>query len=680
MATTSDITEDMPVRPEHGNTLTLPDELVLMLLDEDSGFFHQVPGWDLNCAIAGAALAELSLLMRIDTDTESLMLLDSTDTGDKVLDPILQEIAAETTTRDASFWIERLAHLGESIIDTTLERLVEKKILQHHDGDFWTFVRSGNWDEVDGGMPPVSQSAFVKSRIERAVFSDEIPDPRDILLVCLVNTCDVFRFIYELDDRAEERINHICRLDLIGRCIAEAVSQNLAGPLLQYSRLTKKIPVVSIGKLLTNRFLSKGNIPAMFASIAEEYGSVFRLPMSPVIFLAGAETNHWVQRHGRRHLRSRDYFSDFEGIYGAAGVLPGLDGADHFRVRKAMSPGYSRNRLEDQISMLYSEARKYMADWRTGEEYQATDLCRGMINAQISRLFLTIKADDIFKDIAEFKERALSTHLVRVLPKFMLRTPRMKRKAKSIDTLLERVQTSHTPAQRAGCPRDLADDWLSLHLSDPQLVPATNIKFLLPAALFASVYLGDSFSFSLYALASHPDICEKIQQEADALFDKGDPPGTAIKGEAVDVTHRFMLECHRMYPIIPAALRDVMNPCAVEGFDLPVNSRIVVLQSAAHYMEDAFPDPFTFDIDRHLPPRNEYLGRGFAPYGLGTHRCLANRWMELQLVANLLLVARHFRLEIRPEKYKPKSNPFPSMKPSKKLKFLVTEQIRDLDG
>jgi len=30
-----------------------------MLLNEQTGYFHQVPGWALNCAVVGAALAEL---------------------------------------------------------------------------------------------------------------------------------------------------------------------------------------------------------------------------------------------------------------------------------------------------------------------------------------------------------------------------------------------------------------------------------------------------------------------------------------------------------------------------------------------------------------------------------------------------------------------------------------------
>ncbi|MXW69351.1 MAG: GPP34 family phosphoprotein, partial [Acidimicrobiia bacterium] len=85
------------------NPLSLSDELVLMLLNEENGYFHQVPGWDLNCAVIGAVLAELSLMSRIDTDRESLFLLDSTPTGNAALDPILEEIAADQVQRSAQY-------------------------------------------------------------------------------------------------------------------------------------------------------------------------------------------------------------------------------------------------------------------------------------------------------------------------------------------------------------------------------------------------------------------------------------------------------------------------------------------------------------------------------------------------------------------------------------------------
>ena len=121
-------------------SLTLIDELVLTLLNEESGYFRQVPGWNLHCAIVGAALAELSLVARIDTDMDSLILLDPAETGDPALDPILSEIASEPVQRNAQYWIERLAQEADSIVDLTLDRLVKLGILQHHDGDFWSLA------------------------------------------------------------------------------------------------------------------------------------------------------------------------------------------------------------------------------------------------------------------------------------------------------------------------------------------------------------------------------------------------------------------------------------------------------------------------------------------------------------------------------------------------------------
>ena len=308
-----------------------------------------------------------------------------------------------------------------------------------------------------------------------------------------------------------------------------------------------------------------------------------------MIFLSGPETNQWVHRRGRMYLSAKEYISEFEKVYGASGILPSLEGADHFRLRKALSPAYSRARLAGQLDQLYSNARAFMADWQVGDTYPATVMSRRMINAELSPLFIGIESQDLFDDAAKFKERALLTHLVKILPKFMLRTPGMRRRAKVVDTLLERIENVHTPAQRADSPRDLADDILSLHASDPQFFPEANLRFALSAALIASLYLGDAFSFALYAMASQPELYARVQTEADALFEEGDPKGDDISMSSIAVTHRFLMECLRMYPIVPMSLRNVVNSCVVEGYELPVGSRVVIAQTATHYMDDWLP-------------------------------------------------------------------------------------------
>ena len=569
------------------------------------------------------------------------------------------------------------------MIDDTLERMVSLNILDAHDGDFWTLSNKAKNSDMFQANADGDDGGFVKDRIRKAIFEDRIPDPRDIILICLINTCDVFRFIFQLDEGAEERIRFFCNIDLLGRSMAAAVSESLTVPFLRRSVLAKKIPNVSLRKLLFSPHLRTGNVPALFADLTEEYGPVFRInpPFSQAMtFLAGQDTNRWVNRNGRMYLRAKDYFSDFEQIYGAHGVLPSLDGGDHFRLRKSLQASYSRGRLVTHLERVYSQARAFMADWRVGQSYQATAMCRVMINAQLSPMFIGVDSQDLINDLIKFKERALTTHVMRALPKFLLNTPGMRKRAKKIDTLLERVQSVHTPAQRAGQSRDLADDLLSLHGSDPQLVPESNLRFALSAALVASVYLGDAFSFALYAMASQPDLYEKIQAEADALFEDGDPGGDDFTLGAIDVTHRFLMECLRVYPIVPMSIRNVMNSCVVEGYELPVGERLFIAQTATHYMEECFPDPFKFDIDRYQHPRNEHRGPGYAPYGLGTHRCLGSRWMDLQLAVNVLMVAHYFKIRISPSDYKLKFSPIPSQKPSKKLRFAIEERRHDLNG
>ena len=661
--------------------LGLLDEFILALLNEESGYFYQAPSLSMNCAVIGATLAELSLSLRIDTDIESLIILDPTETGDPRLDLILKEIVDEPVQHNAQYWIEKLIHHAESITDLTLDNLVKTGILEHHEGDFWTLAPGKLYASADDDSDDETATEFIKTRIGKNIFSDNIPDPRDIIIICLIETCDIFPFIFKLDKKAQERIELICKMDLIGRSIADAVRQNINNPLFAGSVTSKKIPRVPLHRLLFNPHARTGNIPALFAELTERYGPVFdiHVPFSkPNIVIAGPEANRWVRRHGRKHLTSKIYFTPLEKVYGAVGTLPSLDGADHFRYRRTMSPAYSRGRLESQLDMVFRKAREFMAGWKVGESHLGRSMSREMMNAQMSPLFIGVDSQDVMKDVIAFKETALNTHLLQILPKFMMKTPAMKRRTKAIDALVERVQSVHTSAQRAGCPRDLMDDVLDFHTSDPLLVPEANIRFTISAVVLASMYLGDQLGLALYAMASQPALYERIRSEADSMFSNGEPAAEDFTPASMDVTSRFISECLRMYPINPMSLRDVVNTFTFEGYEIPTGSRITIAQTAPHYMEEVFPDPLSFDIDRYLPPRNEHRKPGYAPYGLGTHTCLGTGWLNLHIAVNLLMIAHYFTLRPHPENREIKISPFPSMSLGKKAKFRIAEQKREL--
>lgn len=655
----------------------MPAELLLTLLNEETGYFHQVPGWRLNCAVAGAALAELSLQARVDTDLSQILLLDDEPVGEPVLDFVLAQIAADTEERTAQYWVERLAHHADLMIDLTLDRLQQLQLLQHHEGGFWTRTSSYRTSKhVLGGEDTTDDD--VTARIGKCIFLDRIPDPRDIIIVSLAASCDVLRFIFELDDVDEKRVQLICQMDLIGRAITEAVSENIVGGFVHRSSLANPIPKLPVRHLILNKHLRNGNVPAGFAELAEEFGPVFRLkpPLmrEPMTFLVGPQINRWVHRSGRNHFRSGDYLSGLESAYHASGLLPALDGAEHFRMRKALRPSYSRRRLEDTLETVLRNARRYMSRWETGETLSAVSMCRGLANAHITPFHVGLDGEDVVDDVMSYKSRVLTTQVIRVLPKILLRTPGMKRRARVVDQWRDRIVAAHTAAERAECPRDFADDVLSLHFRDPTFVPQTNLRFLFSAPVLASMYVGDELSFVAYAMLSHPEIYARVRSEADAIFGDTDPSPEDFNAETIDVTRRLIMESLRLYPTVAMSMRTVMNSCMVEGHELTVGARVVIATTAPHYMSEVFPDPHVFDIDRYLPERGEHRTPGYAPFGLGTHSCMGSNLVELQLAISLLLLAYHFELTIQPTNYRLKISPFPSLSPNNKLKFTITAQ------
>ena len=202
---------------------------------------------------------------------------------------------------------------------------------------------------------------------------------------------------------------------------------------------------------------------------------------------------------------------------------------------------------------------------------------------------------------------------------------------------------------------------------------ASEVGFLFVATLIASIYLGNGLSFALYCVATHPEVHRQLQAEADRLFGDGDPDRQALS--AIDVAHRVFLESQRLYPVIPMQLRTVMNHLVLHGYDIPKGTRVLFGHTATHHLEDLFGDPEQFDIERYAPPRNEHKQTGaYVPFGLGTHRCLSSRLVELQMAVNLLLIARYFNISVVPPDYEIGFNPFPTAAPNRKLKFRIDER------
>src|SRR3954454_7148715 len=122
--------------------LTLADEIVVLMLDDESGAIKPLCASFANVAVAGGILMELSLLGRIDTDLTSLYAVDPKPAGDELLDQALAEIAAEHPHQGSKSWIRHFAFDKGDLTKGVLERLVQAGILRAEERRFlWVFSR-----------------------------------------------------------------------------------------------------------------------------------------------------------------------------------------------------------------------------------------------------------------------------------------------------------------------------------------------------------------------------------------------------------------------------------------------------------------------------------------------------------------------------------------------------------
>ena len=84
---------------------------------------------------AGAALTDLALELRIDTNADQLIVTDATPLGNALLDPILADITQSSENpRDTAFWISQLARQSDRILEQALIRLIERGYLEADSG------------------------------------------------------------------------------------------------------------------------------------------------------------------------------------------------------------------------------------------------------------------------------------------------------------------------------------------------------------------------------------------------------------------------------------------------------------------------------------------------------------------------------------------------------------------
>ena len=200
--------------------MILPEEIVLRTLDDASGAALGRTGMAAGLALAGAVLMELSLVGRVDTDGHRLVLPSGPATGEPVLDDSLRLLALETPA-DSRAALMLLLREADSRRAAVLDRLVRAGLLRRDRGGFLRLFGE-RYPKVVGR----AETDEVRGRLRALAMGDDIPEPRDALLLGLVRSAGLVRLLFSAEelDQVRGRLDLLIGLEALNRSLGAVIT------------------------------------------------------------------------------------------------------------------------------------------------------------------------------------------------------------------------------------------------------------------------------------------------------------------------------------------------------------------------------------------------------------------------------------------------------------------------
>lgn len=155
-----------------------------------------------------------------------------------------------------------------------------------------------------------------------------------------------------------------------------------------------------------------------------------------------------------------------------------------------------------------------------------------------------------------------------------------------------------------------------------------------------------AISWTLYELARHPDVQQRLHDEAIAVLGTARQPRHSDAAKLAYARAVFM-EALRLYPPAPLTARNTTAPVRVGGFEVPVGTMVWLPVWWIHRSPRNFDDPGRFRPERFLRDGGAAQSN-WLPFSAGRRSCVGARFAMLEGVILLAQLCRGFRFELAP--------------------------------
>src|SRR5260221_5359967 len=342
------------------------------------------------------------------------------------------------------------------------------------------------------------------------------------------------------------------------------------------------------------------------------YGPIFRLPQpeqEPRIILAGPEINVFLARFEDAFFTTGEQWEQFDAMISqqpSSRMAEARDGEANRKRRAQSSRHWSRARILDQIPQMIEITLAWTQSWQPGSSIAVHASMRRLIAEQLGRLLLGVSPGEYLDDFVIY----LNTTIVNTLKvgsqsDARFDSPAYQRAVERVNEFGRLAYEAHLLHPQPNGTPDIIDDVMRETAQYPEPYRRAILEHVaLGPMLAGSDTLANFLSFMLYALLAHPEALQRVQSEVDAARSQGMLSWEQLK-QMPDL-QGAMMETLRRYPVAGGNRARFARPLLLEGYRLDPDQDVEVAMTVPHFLEELYPNPLRFDLERFRPPRNEH--------------------------------------------------------------------------
>ncbi|KAJ8933324.1 hypothetical protein NQ318_020827 [Aromia moschata] len=158
-----------------------------------------------------------------------------------------------------------------------------------------------------------------------------------------------------------------------------------------------------------------------------------------------------------------------------------------------------------------------------------------------------------------------------------------------------------------------------------------------------------TMTFTLFELAAHPDIQDKVREEIESVLGRYDDKITYDSLSELKYMKQVIDEVLRKYPPVPFLTRQCVKDYKLPGEDIIIEEGTAVFISVKgiHYDEEHYENPEEFDPERFTEEKKRERHRfAYLPFGEGPRICIGERFGIMQTKVGLTSILRKFRVKL----------------------------------